>query len=150
MAVAMDHRGFNAAVRWHKNGSSFDLALWGPFGAGAVQLAGQLQGPFTMTQRGKVQSYQALPEEVLWKELGVWFPISLLQYWVLGQEAPQWPAQWQHTSQGDILQQAGFTVQVQSRDDVVGLPQRLTILGQGARMKLFIRQWLLPRRCHET
>ncbi len=148
MAVAMDHQGFNAGVRWRKNGSSFDLVLWGPFGVGTVQLAGQLPGPFTMTRGGRKQLYQALPEEVLWAELGVWLPVSLLQYWVLGQTAPQWPGQWQHTPQGDVLQQAGFMVQVQARDEALGLPQRLVVTGQDARLKLFIRQWLLPARCH--
>ena len=149
MAVAMGREGFNAAVRWHKDGSAFDLALWGPFGAGAVQLEGQLQGPFAMTRNGRKQQYQALPEEVLWAELGVWFPVSLLQYWVLGREAPQWPAHWEHAPEGPVLQQAGFEVRYQDKDDVLGLPRRLVVTGQGARLKLFVRQWLLPAQCHD-
>lgn len=144
IGVQTQHDAGSANVDWSQQGQQYQLALFGPLGAGQIKLSGH-PGLVTLQaadgQRITAPSAQAL----LARHWGWNLPVNYLQYWVRGVPAPGVAAKYdldasQHLQQ---LTQAGWTIRYQQYTTVhqIDLPTKLTISSPILTAKLVIYEW---------
>ncbi len=105
--VAITGGGLSGALRWQQDGDYFALRIVGPFGAGALALAGT---PQRLSIKGKdIDLITDEPERVLAERTGWRLPLAALHWWLLGLPAPA-PAA------SVVLDGAGRALQIQQGD----------------------------------
>lgn len=141
---AADGRGVKADLRWQQHvDNRFDLRLSGPFGAGAVAIAGTPQAVEVRTRDGRFETRD--PEGWLRQNLGWAFPVTHLRYWALGLPAPDASAQISLDAQGRlaVLSQDGWTLQYSEYTVHNGfdLPRRFEAQQGEVRLRLIVDRW---------
>jgi outer membrane lipoprotein LolB len=144
VAVSVDGEGASASIDWRQAGTTSDLALSGPLGVGALRAVLDPSGLSLEDGSGNsVRGDDAA--RVLTERLGTEIPLAALRYWVLGVPAPGMPAEETAGPDGRLvrIEQAGWQVGIDRYSSTVtgGLPARLDVTRDGARLKLVVSRW---------
>lgn len=144
VAVSVDGEGASARVDWRQTGQTSDLALSGPLGVGALRAVLDPSGLSLEDGSGeRLQGEEA--QRVLAGRLGTEIPLAALRYWVLGVPAPGMPAEETAGPDGRLvrIEQAGWQVGIDRYSSAAagGLPARLDVTRDGARLKLVVSRW---------
>lgn len=101
----------SSRIRWHQDGDTYRINLWGTFNAGATQIDGR-PGEVSITQQGQAPVVTHSPEELLYQELGYELPVSELNHWVKGIPAPGLPSKLEFGENHQLLrfEQAGWQI----------------------------------------
>lgn len=85
--VAVKGGGLSGSLAWQQDGEHFNLRIAGPFGAGALLMAGT---PELVRIQGKDLDLTTTdPQTVLAERTGWRLPLAALRWWVLGLPAPE-------------------------------------------------------------
>lgn len=142
-------KGGNATVRWIQRGQDYRIHLYGPFGAGSVEIVGRNGSVHLVRSDGSSVSAKT-PEELVKNELGWVIPVSGLQYWLRGIPAQgSAPSnivisnQTENQKELEQLTQQGWVVKYQSYQDVDSLrmPHRMVLTNGPIRLKFVFNQW---------
>lgn len=127
-------------IRWKQQNGDFDIYVSGPLNAGSTHIQGNLE-TIKISQGGKTLS-GVNPEQFIYKNLGWYFPIQNLPYWLQGKTAPYSPAESQQD--GDYLtqiQQDNWQVDLSRHHGYYQVPQKIKI-SQGDWQFLFVaKNW---------
>ena len=135
----------SAFVNWRQAEDAFDLALTGPFGAGATRISGDHQRA-VLQQQGR-DEIRAPTAAKLTEWLFGWpLPVEQMVDWVKGVPASE-PRQYLHgfnlAGQLATLEQAGWQLQFDNYQQVDGLalPGRIRGTRGEVTFTLVVRQW---------
>lgn len=135
--------GTKGQVFWAQIGEDYQVRLWGPFGAGAIQLSGNQNQAEIRSADETLQTTD--PERELRHRFGWTLPVGQLRWWVLGVPAPTGKSGLQLDDQGRLLalEQAGWTLEYQEYQLVDGrqLPRKLALANDEFTLKLVVDQW---------
>lgn len=136
--------GMKGDLDWQQNADgSFALRVAGPFGVGALSIAGN-PGHVEVRSREGTQ-VTSDPERWLRQKLGWTFPIAGLRYWALGLPAPGSPARIELDPEGAIavLEQDGWRLEYAEYQPAgtVALPRRLQLANPEVTIKLVADRW---------
>ncbi len=92
LGISEPQQNFSARFLWRQRGPDFTIDLWGPFGQGRVQLAGNARELTLLDGDGKVIT-RGEHEVVMRDNLGWSIPLAVLPDWVQGRPDPDWPAE---------------------------------------------------------
>ncbi len=142
--------GGQGSLRWSQSGEHTLIRLWGPFGAGAYEVAWD-PGRLTVTTKdGEVAADYAgadAAEQFLSDQLGWRFPAVSARYWLLGLPDPAGPAVESTAPDGRVLgiEQHGWAVRYEDYVESGGyrLPRKIVMEGHGARLRLVIDRWVM-------
>lgn len=143
-SIRTGEKAQNIHFDWQQNLDKFKLQIRGAWGIGLITLVG---GPETVTLRNKEGLFQAQNLEALLQEIGsIDLPAGYLRYWILGQPAPQEPAEDMDYGQQGVLQsfmQAQWHLNYLSFQQVQGiwLPKKIELNRAGMAMTLLVRKW---------
>jgi outer membrane lipoprotein LolB len=148
VAVSVDGEGASAGIDWRQAGATTDLAVSGPLGVGTLRAVLDASG-LLLEDAGGARVTGEDAERLLRERLGAELPLHSLRYWLLGTPAPGMPFDATTAPGGrpDSFRQAGWQVEITRFGATSGgeLPTRLTLLRDGARLRLAISRWELPR-----
>lgn len=135
--------GVSGDLDWRQQGEAFELRFSGPFGVGALEIAGTVDAVRISTRK---QTYRTDdPDEFLRRKLGWNLPVSGLRYWVLGLPSPHSDADLVLDLAGhaEQLTQDGWTLRYDSYETISGvsLPKRFELRGERTRFKVVVDQW---------
>lgn len=142
--------GITGDLRWHEQNGQFQIHFSGPFGAGAVEIAGD---PYVVQIRSGDKRYvTSHPRAFLLKQFGWTLPLKGLRYWALGLPAPDRagtpPAKLTLDDRGRLrsLTQDGWTInylsyQTTGQDESYPLPHKLVMHGQTTEFRIVIDRW---------
>lgn len=144
MAAKNKNKGWSASLNWAQQGvNSYQIRLMGPLGGGTVLI--DRHGGLVSYKEGAKTYTSSNADELLQKHTGIRLPVNNLYYWVRGLPAPgkvdsSKQDQYNHLSQ---LKQSGYTIDYPRYTSVNGidLPSMIRLQGQGASIKLVIKQW---------
>lgn len=131
---------------WQYHGSSdFSLGIVGPFGQGAVKLVGTPNGMVTLHYEDKIVTGPDA-EALLENELGWYFPVKQVLYWMRGLPFPDTPSTITSQPDSDLpsqIDQDGWIITYKNFTSVSGLslPQKMQIANPPYRVNLIITQW---------
>jgi outer membrane lipoprotein LolB len=110
VSITNDGHGQTASVVWTQVKNHYDIAIYGPFGAGRVTLTGQPNS--VILTSGSKRYYGKSPEAVMRKILGWSLPVSHLVYWIRGIPAPLTLSETKldHYNHLEHLQQDGWLI----------------------------------------
>lgn len=136
--------GLTGALRWVQNADgSFDLSLSGPFGAGAVSIAGTPQSVVVRTGEGVTNTSD--PEGWIKDRIGWTFPVAGLRWWVLGLPSPHTNAQMDLDAAGQplTLRQDGWRLEYTEYQSINGLtlPRKFKAANAEAVIKVVVDRW---------
>lgn len=154
VAVRTAQDGWNASFDWREAPDHGELAVRGPFGAGAARVV-------RTPQLIRIESGSAAPLEVpapfdalepaLAARLGVPLPLEALRFWVLGVPAPGAPSEAVDAGAGpDVtaFRQSGWTVRVEGFVAVAGapapLPHKVAVERDATRIRVVVDRWETP------
>lgn len=148
IAVSRKHEGESASFTWQQFSDQFFLKLFGPFGAGAMELDGTLAGPnkrVTLRQGNQI-SYAATAEDLLYQQVKWRVPLTGLTYWVKGVPVPNHPVDYLVlNSDGSIkeVSQLGWNITYTKYDsfEEYYLPTKIHLISNELEVKLAIRNW---------
>ena len=144
VAVAANGQGLSGALRYQQQPSRSDLALDGPLGMGGFRVVLDGNELAVSNSRGEQLDGSAARAE-LEQSLGFSLPIAALRWWLLGIPAPGEASVDADAASGEIrgFLQEGWKINIDARAPALGfaLPQRLTVVREGARLKLIVDRW---------
>ena len=146
---------WSGTLDWRQAGEDFRLRLSGPFGQGALQVEGRPGEVELTTARGERRSAPT-PEALFARELGWYLPTSALRHWITARARPGVPVEdWRLDAAGRLssLAQQGWRLDYGYREGPAGgppedargtaLPERITLRGKEAVVRIAIRDWRL-------
>ena len=146
LAVRAGREGGQAYMDWRQRDQAYDIRLSGPVGSGAVRLSGEGGGATLRLANGERLS-DPDPARLLYTQLGWWIPVDSLRYWAVGLPDPAMPAVWSLDDYGRLatLRQNGWEVRFETYAPVgtLDLPERMTLTGHDAKVRLLARRWTL-------
>ncbi len=127
-------------IRWQQQQDNFDIYVSGPLGQGSTRIQGNPQQA-TLTQGGKT-SESLNPQQLVYEQLGWFFPLENLPYWLQGKQAPFSPA---HTTNKDgklsKIQQDQWTVELLRYHSYYNLPERIKIRQGDWKFLIVVKNW---------
>ncbi|MGH8274526.1 MAG: lipoprotein insertase outer membrane protein LolB [Gammaproteobacteria bacterium] len=146
IGVVTPHRGGSASLDWEERGRWMKLSFSGPFGIGAVKLAGTPERFVITNSKGREWVTNA-PASALEQSLGWPVPVASLRYWIVGRPSPDAPYRLSLGARGLVksLTQKGWTVRYSAYSPVGGLllPTRLAASRPGGHVKVIVSKWHL-------
>jgi outer membrane lipoprotein LolB len=144
IGVSAGDEGFNGKLWWWQRDDDFRASISGPFGAGAIRIAG-FESRFTMTDKdGEVVEIENA-EADLQAMYGWNIPVDSLRYWALGIPDPHIPAVTEFGSDGMLatIEQRNWRVDISQYRDSDGqlMPRRLSAVSNDAKVVLIIDNW---------
>ncbi len=141
--------GVSGDLNWRQQGDHFSIHFSGPFGVGAIDIAGT---PGDVEIRSRDQRYHTDdPESFLRRHYGWTLPVAGLRYWVLGVSSPATTAagvSYDDNGRALKLLQDGWTI---TYDDYQGaggyaLPHHFIMVAGKTEFRIVIDRWsdLLP------
>lgn len=134
---------WHASLHWQQIDSVYHINMFGPFGQGAVQLAGSPQSVILQHEGETVQSDDA--EQLLRQQLGLQVPVNGLRYWAVGLAAPgsEYKEELDPAGRLEVLQQNGWRVRYRGYVAVKGLmlPGKIFLDHDGLDVRLVVDQW---------
>ncbi len=149
VAVRTGSEGLHVSFDWRQLAGRGELAVRGPFGAGAVQIS--VEPALIHIESGRdppldLAAPFAAAEPALVARLGFPLPLAPLRYWVLGVPAPDLPS----TATGADFEQGGWRIAVTEYVVVTGapgpLPARLELSRSSTRIRLVVDHWQVGGR----
>jgi outer membrane lipoprotein LolB len=135
--------GARGDLRWEQHGPEFQIRFSGPFGIGAVSIAGTVDNVEIRTRKNTYQTDD--PEAFLAKKLGWSLPVRGLRYWVLGLPSPDSKPKVTLDDEGRAatLEQDGWVLNYTEYDVVEDhdLPSRFEIKGARSTFRIVIDEW---------
>lgn len=146
IAISTENDGFNANFLWHQWGENYHIQLNGPFGIGALTLAGDQSG-VAFRRRGETTFHRGNAEMLFFQQTGVQLPITSLRYWVRGIPQQGVHAKVLLDRQGRLkeLQQSGWRIHYKRYSHYRGidLPAKVFMDNQQLKVRLVIERWVL-------
>lgn len=147
VGIVAGEEGGSGSLDWTQQGETVALRLNGPFGVGGFSVTGDGEALTLRTSDGESLTTADLEAELAWR-LGYVIPVRSLRYWVRGLPAPG-PVQETRVDRAGLLRelrQGGWRVRYQAYESVgpYVLPVRMSVEGEGVRLKLAIGDWTLP------
>ncbi|MDD5240318.1 MAG: lipoprotein insertase outer membrane protein LolB [Sulfuricella sp.] len=148
--IGVSHNGesFSGSLRWRHDEGEDEIFILSPMGQGIARITRNSAGASLETSEG--QGYRAADVESLTDEILGWrLPVNGLQYWVVGQPAPDRPADSELDGDHHLatLRQDDWRIDYQGYRSVQGalLPAKMEMtLGERLRVRLVIDNWVLP------
>lgn len=148
VAIRAGEEGSRASLDWEQDGERWQVALYGPFGAGEVLLHGGPAGAVLEGPEGTDHDRDA--QALLHRRTGLILPVPALEYWVRGLPAPGRVRERELDDQGRLarLAQRGWEVRYTAYGEHGGrpLPEALTATRRdgAVRLRLAIHEWRFP------
>lgn len=144
VAVRTKEEAWHASLAWHHEAERDRLRLSGPFGQGAVSILVK-KDFIQIVHADGTEEVSTQPDELLRARLGIPVPLTSLQYWVLAMPAPhhRYAADYYASGRLQTLRQSDWQINYGSYRvfEQLGLPQKMTVNGQGVNFKLVVDQW---------
>lgn len=141
LGITTPKESVSGFVAWSQNADQYTINVSGPLGTGALEIQGN---PYGITLRqGNREISSETPEALIYEQLGWFFPVRHLQYWVQGQASPLAGIDKQEL-QGKRLQhlwQDNWEVEYFRWDEYHNLPDKIRISQGDWRFMLVIKQW---------
>jgi len=145
ISLRFEEEAWHATLLWQQIDQAYHIRLFGPFGAGAIELNGSPQS-VVLTQDGQ-QQYSQDPEQLLSQQVGYRVPINGLRYWAVGQQIPDKSAKIEFDEFGRLaqLEQDGWKIRYRAYVDMGGytLPSKIFMDNKGLDVRLVIDRWQL-------
>jgi len=145
ISLRFQEEAWHATLLWKQIDQAYHIRLFGPFGAGAVELNGSPQH-VVLTQDGQ-QQFSQDPEQLLSQQVGYRVPINGLRYWAIGQQVPNKSAIIELDEFGRLaqLQQDGWKIRYRAYVTSQGftLPSKIFMENKGLDVRLVIDRWQL-------
>jgi len=128
-------------IEWQQKGEDFDIYVSGPLSVGSTRIQGNVAS-ISLTHDGKtVQGIN--PQKLIYQELGWFFPIENLAYWLKGKVAPysQASTQLNDNDQLSVIKQDQWQIEYLRYDDFYQLPQRIRISQGQWKFLIVIKHW---------
>jgi outer membrane lipoprotein LolB len=134
----------NGSLSWNQEGDYLKLGFRGPLGVGGFRLSGDDHRMLFEDSRGE-QVVLDDPGSVLAVQLGWEVPLASLAYWVRALPDPGMPSEQSFEPSGRLsqLDQDGWSIHYE-RYVLTGpaaMPGRVTIEGNGVRIRLVVDNW---------
>jgi outer membrane lipoprotein LolB len=146
LAVRTENDGGQANLDWHQREGAYEIRLSGPLGSGAARLTGDGSHATLLLANGRRLSDPSAAQ-LLYDEFGWWLPVDSLRYWAVGLPDPALPARWSLDPWGRLasLEQNGWAVTFDTYRPAgeLELPERVTISGHEAEVRVVARRWSL-------
>lgn len=127
-------------IQWQQHGKDFDIYVSGPMAAGSTRIKGNIAS-ISLTQGGKTVD-GINPQQLIYDELGWFFPVENLPFWLQGQAAPYSPATKQFNDEElSQLQQDKWQVDFLRYNDYYQLPERIRISQGQWKFLIVIKHW---------
>lgn len=143
-AVALGQQGWQASLDWRQREDESELHLAGPFGVGALAIT---MTPAGLSLNGAPPSADVT--EKLEGRLGFDLPLDNLRFWLLGIPNPAAPFDLTRNAQdrAQHLAQAGWSIDYDEYrpDNGDVLPGRMVLSRAGARVRIVVDRWQMPR-----
>jgi len=143
ISLRLDEEAWHATLLWQQIDQAYHIRLFGPFGAGAIQLDGSPQ-TVVLTQEGE-QLHSQDPEQLLSQRLGWHVPIKGLRYWAVGQKMPNKSAKVDLDQFGHLanLEQDGWKIRYRRYVTIDGysLPSKIFMENKGLDIRIVIDRW---------
>lgn len=151
VAVIQEPAAWHLKVQWKHTARGYEMLLAGPFGAGQVRLIGRAGE--VLLEDGERHRWRARdPESLLYRQTGVYMPVSGLRYWIRGLPDPhkQRVSELQFDARGRLaeLRQGDWVIRFQEYRPVDGLmlPRRLQIHRDDLEVRVVVDRWQLRKR----
>jgi outer membrane lipoprotein LolB len=136
--------GMRGDLRWQQNpDGSFELRVSGPFGIGALTIAGTETEVEVRTKNGVYRTSD--PEKWVRDKMGWSFPILGLRYWVMGLPWPHSQSQLELSLDGQavVLQQDGWRMDYKEygKQGALTLPKKFEIANPEVKIKVVVDGW---------
>ncbi|HUP90670.1 MAG TPA: lipoprotein insertase outer membrane protein LolB [Solimonas sp.] len=136
--------GIKGDLRWlQKPDGSFDLRVSGPFGIGAVGIAGTDEQVEVRTRKGTFETSD--PEGWIQEKMGWTLPVRGLRRWVLGLPTARSEAHLELDIDGQVavLEQEGWRLDYTEYADHNGvmLPRKFELANKEVKIKVLIDRW---------
>lgn len=128
-------------IQWKQQGKDFDIYVSGPLSTGNTRIKGNIAS-ISLTTGGK--TVEGLnPQQVIYDELGWFFPIENLPFWLKGQVAPYSPASQEINDDKQLSQirQDRWQVDFLRYNDYYELPERIRISQGQWKFLIVIKHW---------
>ncbi|MEW5754994.1 MAG: lipoprotein insertase outer membrane protein LolB [Pseudomonadota bacterium] len=147
LAIQTEKDSWSGSIRWNQDHEFYQIDFAGPFGQGASSLTGDLRRVVLKTPDGEIVGLDG-PEALLRERLGWQFPLSELQWWIIGLPSPE------RSIERRQLDEAGRLAQLQQSDwsidyrryqpvGALALPEKIVIRHDHLGLKLIIDEWSL-------
>lgn len=144
VGVRAGEDGWNASFDWWQQGEAYRIRLRGPFGQGAVELAGDERGVW-LTQADHPALFARDAEALLQRETGWRLPVSGLSAWLRGMPAavPESRYAWDEQGRLQHIEQSGWRIdyRVYQQADALQLPAKLDLQRDTVRVKFVLDTW---------
>ena len=144
MGIQTKDEASSASFDWQQDQENYQIRLFGPLGAGAIDLAGGPELATLKTSDGQ-QHTAASAEKLLLDETGWQLPISNLYYWIRGLPLPKMKAQIEFDEFNHIsnMKQQGWSIKYlnYTAHKGIDLPSKLTIENIDLKVKIIISRW---------
>jgi outer membrane lipoprotein LolB len=147
IAVRVGDEGWNANFDWRQLGADYRIRLRGPFGQGAVELAGDPRQGVWLRRADAPPRFALDPETLLLEETGWQLPVAGLSDWLRG--LPVADAEpslvWDERGRLVALEQDGWQIDYRRYQTAGGveLPALLVLQQERVRVKFVIDTWQL-------
>ena len=150
---SQDHWGFSGKIgittpeesvagfiQWQQQADDFDIYVSGPLGQGSTRIQGN-SNQATLTQGGKVHA-GVNPQEMIYQQLGWFFPLKNLPFWLQGKKAPFSPAKTE-LKDGKLakIEQDLWSVELQRYNAYYDLPERIKIRQGKWKFLIVVKNW---------
>ena len=128
-------------ISWQQTGQDFDIYVSGPLSIGNTRIQGNVAS-ISLTQKGK--TIKGLnPQQLIYDELGWFFPIENLPFWLQGKIAPYSPASKKINDAQQITQirQNEWQVDFLRYNDYYQQPERIRFSQGGWKFLIVIKHW---------
>lgn len=148
IAITVGDERESASFKWSQQRDNYVIHLFGPFGQGGTWLRRTSRGVTLENAKTGIRRAHS-PEELMQEVMGWQVPVSNLQFWLRGLPALKpAPSQITHDDTGHLsgLQQQGWKVEYADYQHFSGwwLPTRVTAARDDLKIRVVIKQWLLP------
>ena len=143
--IRAEGEAVSLSLRWRQEPDRYDLHLSGPFGAGAVRVAGDADGVTLWHGDGRTLT-AATPEDLLASQTGHRLPVTALRDWILGR-----PAEGKAVEARELdrqgrparLVQAGWEIDYRGWTEVNGLalPARMDLSSGDKHVRVALASW---------
>ncbi len=150
LAIINDVEAWHLNVDWQQRNNDYLISMWGPFGAGRVELTGNDSG-VRLVDADQAVYYSADPESLLYEHTGVRMPVNGLRYWILGLAHPARevarPTLDQYGRLASVSQDK-WDVQLRhyTRIGAHELPDKLSISRDDIKVKVVVDDWNLDQQ----
>lgn len=128
-------------IQWQQKGKEFDIYVSGPLSVGSARIEGNAAS-ISLTRDGK--TVEGLnPQQLIYEELGWFFPIENLPFWLKGKASPYSSAKKElnDDQQLSVIEQDAWRIDYLRYDEFYQLPQRIRISQGQWKFLIVIKHW---------